>query len=261
MSSDIDIAAYCRKLRLSNMALRVAERSREAVEGKLTFPEFLSLVLQDEVLSRENKKFALRIKKGGFSGEKTIENFNFDFNPKINRAQILELASCRFIHEKVCVLIAGPCGTGKSHLAQALGHQAMRQGFDVVLATQSKLMQNLQAAKATNSYNKKFNFLAKIPLLIIDDFGLKPLRSPQDEDFHELIDERYEKTSTIVTSNLAFNEWGDAFPNRLLSAATLDRLRHAAYRVILEGESYRGRRQDKTQNKSAFKEMEEAENG
>ena len=93
-------------------------------------------------------------------------------------------------------------------------------------------------------------------MLIIDDFGLKPLRSPQDEDFHDLIAERYERVSTIVTSNLAFSEWGDAFPNRLLGAATLDRLRHAAHRVVLEGESYRGSRDQKSQKKSGSKQLE-----
>jgi DNA replication protein DnaC len=141
--------------------------------------------------------------------------------------------------EKVPVLIAGPCGTGKSHLAQALGHCAVQKGVDVLFFTQAKLLANLYAARATGSYEKRFQALAKVPLLIIDDFGLKPLKSPQDEDLHDLIDERYEQNSTIITSNLDFTEWGDAFPNKLLGAATLDRIRHNAYRLILEGESYR----------------------
>ena len=150
-----------------------------------------------------------------------------------------ELATCGFIDEKVPVLIAGPCGTGKSHLAQAIGHCAVQKGVDVLFFTQAKLLANLYAARATNSYEKRFQTLAKVPLLIIDDFGLKPLKSPQDEDLHDLIDERYEQHATIITSNLDFTEWGDAFPNKLLGAATLDRLRHNAYRLILEGESYR----------------------
>jgi DNA replication protein DnaC len=113
--------------------------------------------------------------------------------------------------------------------------------------TQAKLLANLHAARATNTYEKRFQTLAKVDLLIIDDFGLKPLKSPQDEDFHDLIDERYEQKSTIITSNLDFSEWGQAFPNKLLGAATLDRLRHNAYRLVLEGESYRKLRENKDQ--------------
>ncbi len=157
---------------------------------------------------------------------------------------INELARCQFVEEKVAVLIAGPCGTGKSHLAQALGHCAVQQGQDVAFYTQAKLLAYLNAARATNTYERRFQTLVKVPLLIIDDFGLKPLKSPQDEDIHDLIDERYERGATIITSNLDFSEWGDAFPNKLLGAATLDRLRHNAYRLILEGESYRTMRSE-----------------
>jgi DNA replication protein DnaC len=109
----------------------------------------------------------------------------------------------------------------------------------VLFTTQSHLLGSLQAARATGSYDRRFQSLARVPLLILDDFGLKPLRAPQDEDFHDLIAERYEQAATIITSNLEFREWSDAFPNRLLGAATLDRLRHGAYRLILEGQSYR----------------------
>jgi DNA replication protein DnaC len=120
-----------------------------------------------------------------------------------------------------------------------LGHCAVRHGYDVLFTTQTKLLGNLHAARAINAYERRFQSLVKIPLIIIDDFGLKPMRSPHDEDFHNLIDERYENSATIVTSNLDFGEWGDAFPNKLLGAATLDRLRHGAYRLVLDGESYR----------------------
>ncbi len=165
-----------------------------------------------------------------------------DFNPNINAALPYELVTGRFIEERVAVLIAGPCGTGKSHIAQAIGHAAVRQGHDVMFMTQSRLLGTLHAARATDSYERQFQSLAKTPVLIIDDFGLKPLRPPQDEDFHDLVAERYERAATVITSNLDFGEWGDAFPNRLLGAATLDRLRHNAYRVVLDGNSYRSPR-------------------
>ena len=237
-----DLAPMLKQLRLSGILDSLEARNRQAIEGKLAYCEFLALLVQDEVARREHKKFALRLRRASFRGEKTLENFDFSFNPSLNKALILDLATCRFLDEKVSILIAGRAGTGKSHIAQALGHAALRRGSDVLFTTQTKLLAQLQAARATQTYDRRLAALAKIDLLIVDDYGLKPLRSPQDEDFHELIAERYERRSTILTSNLDFTEWGEAFPNRLLGAATLDRLRHGAYLVVLDGESYRSPR-------------------
>ena len=239
-----EINTLLKQLRLSHIEVNLSQRNREAVERTLAYPEFLALLLQDEMLGRENKKFQARIRRANIQGDKTLERYDFSFNPKINAAQIQELASCRFIEEKAPVLIVGPCGTGKSHIAQAIAHCATRFGIDVLWLSQSQLFSDLQAAKAAGRFEKKFTELTKITLLIIDDFGLRPLRTPQDEDFHDLISERYERTTTIVTSNLDFDEWVNAFPNRLLAAATLDRLRHNAHRVILDGASYRKGRKE-----------------
>ncbi len=235
-----EITSLIKQLKLSHISDNLPQRNRESIDKKLAYPEFLALLLQDEILGRENNKLKARIKRANIRCDKTLENFDFDFNPKVNRAQIQELASCRFIEDKTPVLIVGPTGTGKSHIAQALAHCAIRQRVDVLWLSQTKLFGELQAAKAAGRYEKKFAEFTKIPLLIIDDFGLRPIRSPQDEDFHDLVSQRYENASTMVTSNLDFNEWGDAFPNRLLAAATLDRLRHNAHRIILDGTSFRG---------------------
>jgi len=234
-----ELTPMLKRLRLSGLLESLAERNRQAIAGKISHTDFLALLIQDEVERREHKKYVLRLRRAGFRSQKTFEEFDFTFNPKIDRAQLLDLASCQFVAEKVAVLIAGPCGTGKSHIAQALGHEAVRRGHDVVFTTQSRLLGQLQAARATQTYERRFQMLSRVPVLIIDDFGLKPLAPPQDEDFHELVSERYERAATVVTSNLAFEEWGTAFPNRLLGAATLDRLRHAAYCVVLDGDSYR----------------------
>ena len=228
-----------KELRLSGILDTLQIRNHQAIEEKLTYTDFLALLLQDEVARRANRKLSLRVRKASFRNHKTMEEFDFTFNLSINRAQILDLATCRFVEEHLAVLIAGPCGTGKSHVAQALGHCAIRQNYDVLFTTQSKMLGQLNAARAISSYDRRFNTLAKVDLLIIDDFGLKPLKPNQDEDFHDLISERYERRSTILTSNLDFSEWGHAFPNRLLGAATLDRLCHGAYRVVLDGDSYR----------------------
>ena len=237
-----ELAPMLKRLRLSGILESLPTRNQEAIQNKLAYTEFLALLVQDEVGRRENKKFDLRVRRAGFRGEKTLEGFDFSFNAAISRALIQDLATCRFIEEKVAVLIAGPCGTGKSHIAQALGHAAVREGYDVLFTTQTRLLGALHAARATGTFERRFQAHVRAPLLIIDDFGLKPMASPHDEDFHDLIAERYERAATIVTSNLDFDEWGEAFPNRLLGAATLDRLRHAAYRVILDGKSYRAPR-------------------
>ena len=234
-----ELTPMLKQLRLSGILDSLETRNREAIAAKLAYPEFLALLIQDEVARREQKKFNTRIRRAGFRSNKTIEQFDFAFNPSINRAFIQELASARFVAEPANVLIAGPCGTGKSHLAQALGHCAVRHGHDVVFSTQTQLLGSLAAARAMGTYERRFQTLARVPLLIIDDLGLKPLRSPQDEDLHDLIAERHERVATLVTSNLDFAEWGEAFPNRLLGAATIDRLRHGAYRLVLDGRSYR----------------------
>jgi DNA replication protein DnaC len=231
-----------KEIRLSGILDSLEARNRQAIEDKLAYTDFLALLLQDEVARRSHKKLAVRIRRANFRNQKTLEDFDFAFNPSLNRALILDLATGRYIEEKVAVLIAGPTGTGKSHIAQALGHCAIRQGYDVLFTTQSKLLGLLQAARATSTFERRFQSLAQTDLLIIDDFGLKPIRPPQDEDFHDLIADRYERRATVITSNLDFPEWGEAFPNRLLGAATLDRLRHGAYRVVLDGESYRAPR-------------------
>src|SRR5438105_135596 len=190
-----EINSLLKQLKLSHIVDHLPVRNRESVERKLAYPEFLALLLQDELLGRDNNRFKARIKRANIRSDKTLENFDFDFNPKINRNQVQELASCRFVNEKSPVLIVGPTGTGKSHLAQALAHCAIRKGMNVLWLTQAKLFSELQTARAAGRYEKKFNEFVKISLLIIDDFGLRPMRSPQDEDFHDLISQRYEYNS------------------------------------------------------------------
>ena len=237
-----ELTPMLKQLRLSGILDSLETRNRQAIEEKMAYTDFLGLIVQDEIARRSQKRLALALRRANFRNQKTLEQFDHSFNPSINRALITDLASCRFLEEKVAVFVVGPCGTGKSHIAQALGHAAVRTGHDVLFTTQSKMLSQLNAARAINTYDRFFRKLASVDLLIIDDFGLKPLRPAQDEDFHDIIAERYERRSTIVTSNLDLSEWGEAFPNRLLGAATIDRLRHGAYKIILEGKSYRSTR-------------------
>lgn len=235
----LGLVPVLKQLRLSGLLDSLDVRNREAIENKLTYPEFLALMIQDEAARRDQKKYGMRLRRSGFRGDKTLEGFDFAFNPTINEARVRELASCAFINEHAAVLIAGRCGTGKSHIAQAIGHEAVRRGVDVMFSSQTDLLRQLNAARATGGFERKMQTLVRVPLLIVDDFGLKPFKPGQDEDFHDLVAERYERAATIVTSNLDFSEWGQAFPNRLLGAATLDRLRHGAHQLVLDGDSYR----------------------
>ena len=240
MNPSPELNTTLKQLRLSGVLDSLEQRNRQAIDGKLAYTEFLAMLLHDEVARRDQKKLGARILRAGFALGKTLESFDFDRLPKLNRAHINDLATGRYIDEKVAILMVGQTGVGKSHIAQALGHCAARQGRDVVFVTQTDLLKKLHAARATGMYERKFQQFVRVPLLIVDDFALKPLRAPHDEDFHDLVAARYERAATILTSNLDLDEWGDAFPdNSVLGAATLDRLRHGCYRIVLEGESFR----------------------
>ncbi|MDN7431558.1 IS21-like element helper ATPase IstB [Burkholderia sp. AU45388] len=240
MNPSPELNIILKQLRLSGILDSLELRNREAIDGQLAYTEFLATLLHDEVARRENKKLNARLSRAGFAMGKTLETFNFDLLPNLNRAYVHDLATGRYLDEKVAILMAGQTGTGKSHLAQAFGHCAARQGHNVLFISQTELLKRLHAARATDTYDRKLQQYIRVPLLIIDDFALKPLRVPHDEDFHDLVAARYERASTILTSNLALEEWGAAFPdNRILGAATLDRLRHGAYRLVFEGKSQR----------------------
>jgi DNA replication protein DnaC len=228
-----------KQLRLSGILDSLDARNRQAIDSKLAYTDFLALLVQDEVARRDQRQFAQRLRRAQVVGDKTLERFDADSRPSVNQALLAELATCRFVAEHAPVLIAGPTGTGKSHLVQSLCHCALRAGHDVLFITHAKLLTQLHAARATNVFERKLQQLARIDVLAIDDFGLRPMRSPQDEDFHDLVDARYERTTTLLTSNLDFDEWGAAFPNKLMGAATLDRLRDGAYRIVLDGETRR----------------------
>jgi DNA replication protein DnaC len=235
-----ELAPQLEQLRLSGILDSLDARNRQALDGKLAYTEFLSLLIHDEVARLEQKRVQMRLRRATFRTTKTLEQFDFERLPTLNRTLVHELATGRHLAERAPVLIVGPCGTGKGHLGQSLGHCAIRQGVAVLFTTCAQLTASLNAARATGSYERKLATLARVLLLNIDDFGLKPLRPPADEDLHDLIAERYEQAATVVTSNLDFAEWDQAFPaNRLLASATLDRLRHDACCLVLDGKSFR----------------------
>jgi DNA replication protein DnaC len=241
MDAMTQLVPQLKHLRLSGLLDSLDVRNRQAVEERLSYVEFLSRLLEDEAERRNQKQLHLRLRRAAFRGDKTLESFDFAFNPTLNRQQLFDLAMCLYIQRHENVLICGPTGVGKSHLAQALGHEACRRGCDVLFVSAPKLLQHLHGGRADNTYERRLQTYLRPDLLIVDDFGLKPLRPPSSEDWFDVIAERYERGSLIVTSNRALNEWPDLFGDPLLASAGLDRLFHNAHAITITGNSYRAR--------------------
>lgn len=230
-----------KQLRLSGILAMLEVRHQQAIAEKWSYTEFLERLLPDEVERRQQKQLAVRLRRAAFQADKTLERFDFSFNPQLNRQQIMDLATCQFVARKEPVLICGPSGVGKSHLAQALGHAACRRGYDVIYLNATRMVQHLNGGRADGSYERRLQGYIRPDLLILDDFGLKPLRPPATEDFYDVINERYEKGATLVTSNRALEEWPQLFGDPLLASAGLDRLFHNAHALIITGPSFRTR--------------------
>lgn len=233
------LTPYLKQLRLSGILETLEVRNRQAVDGKWTYVEFLTRLVEDEVERRAQKQLALRLRRATVNTAKSLEGFSFDFNPTINRQQIMQLAAGDYIRRKENLLICGPTGVGKSHLAQGLAHEACRLGFDVLFVNTHKMLQHLNGGRADGTLERRLQGYLRPDLLILDDFGLKPLAPPGPEDLYDIINERYEKGSILLTSNRAPSEWPALFGDPLLASAGLDRLAHRATVVVITGTSFR----------------------
>src|SRR5271157_935315 len=228
-----------RMIKLSGMVETLNMRLDQAQKEGMAFTQFLEILLEDEVQHRTNKRLATRLSRARFEEEKNLEGFDFNFNPKLPAAYIRELATCQFIERKESVILCGPVGVGKTHLAQALGHQACRAGYNVLFIKASRLLSDLGGGRADDSWEKRLQYYLKPNLLILDDFAMKEFTKTQAEDLYELIDRRFHSSSLIVTANRIPKDWYPLFPNPVIAESALDRLISCAHVITLTGKSYR----------------------
>jgi DNA replication protein DnaC len=219
-----------RQLRLSGMADVLEARLRQAQAERLAPLDLLATLVGDELVRRQDRLLARRRTQARFrDADKTLDTFDFDFNKKLNRALVFELGTGRFIAQREDALFLGPPGTGKSHLAQAIGQAAIQQGYRVRYSEAHGLLDELAEASVDGTRRERMTELATVPLLIIDDLGMRKLPATAAEDLLELVMRRYERVSTLLTSNRPVDDWGKLLGDTAAVSALLDRLLHHAH--------------------------------
>lgn len=237
------LVKHLKNLKLSGFAKTVEIRNEQAIKEKLSYMEFLELLVEDEVTNRKDNSYKKRFQKAHFPFTKSLEEYDFNFQPVLNRQEIYNLATCEFIRKKENVVFIGPPGTGKTHLSISLGIKALQQGYKVIFTTVSDMMSALFESKADNSYAQKLKYYLSPDLLILDELGFRKLNEHIVDQFYEIISQRYEKGSLIITSNKTFDEWGNIFWDSILASAILDRIVHHCHLVVIKGESFRMKEQ------------------
>lgn len=241
MNINGQIEMKLRLLRLTGMLQTLPVRVKQAEESKSGYEEFLFTLLEDEYELRQSGRLLKRLKKAGFEEDKTLEGFDFSFNPQIPVKKIKQLANCAYIENKENIFLLGPVGVGKSHIAQALGHIACRMGYEVLFTKAASMFRYLHGGRADNSWDRRIKQCTSVDLFIIDDFGLKPLTPLQSDDFYEVINERYMKRATIFTGNRTIEDWHGLFPDPIIANSAMDRIAHNSHQIIMTGESYRNK--------------------
>jgi len=228
-----------KRLRLSGLASTLDVRLQEAKTNQLDHEEFLDLLIQDEVAIRDQRRIQRRLKAARFREHKTLEDFTWEFNPSIPRREIMDMATCKFIEERRDLLLLGPPGIGKSHIAQAIGYQAIKMSHTVFYRSIFDMIRDLAQDEMFLGQNNVLAKYLKPDLLIIDDMGLKKIPAHSGEHLFEIIMRRHEVRSTIMTSNRPIEEWGKLLGDVPAAGAILDRFLQHAQVITMTGRSYR----------------------
>ena len=240
----VELDRALRKLRLSGMADVLETRLLQAQSERLAPLDLVSTLVSDELQRRQDRLFERRHKQALFRDpERSLDSFDFDFNKKMNRTLVYELATARFIAQREDALFLGPPGTGKSHLVQAIGRAAIQQGYRVVYREAHTLIEQISEASLDGTRKELLAELASVPLLIIDDLGMRKLPHTAAEDLLELIMRRYERASTLLTSNRHVDDWGKLLGDTAAVTAMLDRLLHHAHILKCGPRSWRTKTQ------------------
>ncbi|KPA09317.1 ATPase AAA, partial [Candidatus Magnetomorum sp. HK-1] len=235
------IKTKLKKFKLAGVYNSIDERIAYAKQNSISYTAFLELILEDENNNRKGNSYRKRYSKAKLTKHKTIEDFDFSFQPSIDKKIINDCLTCNFIREKRNIIFIGNPGTGKTHLSIAIAIKALLKGFKVLFTSVSEMLQNLNAAKADNSYYQKVNSYLTPDLLILDELGFKKLPGFSADDFFEIISKRYENSSIIITTNKSFEQWSDIFADSILASAILDRIVHYSEIIKINGQSYRSK--------------------
>jgi len=255
-----DLRATLRALKLGQMLATLPDRLTLARQQKMTHADFLELVLADEATRREAKSASLRARAAGLDPGMRLDTWDPTAAVRYDHQLWNELTSLRFLDGPHGAVILGPVGVGKTHLASALGHIAIRRRRTVHMASAAKLFKRLKAARLDNTLDYEMRRLATVELLILDDYALQPLGPTETTDFYELCVERHQRASTVVTSNRTPEEWLSMMADPLLAQSAVDRLVSTAHELIIDGESYRRRQKPSIRNTSSMSVDDEKEN-